>query len=217
MKNKLKIIYEDKYLLIIDKPCKLLTISNSKEKERTLYHMASMYLKKKQKNAKVFIVNRLDFDTSGLVVFAKDMNTKLTMQNNWDKVSRKYIAILSGILDNDKGTIKSYLKETKTNYVYSSNDKNGLLAITNYRKILNFNDLTLVEIILKTGRKNQIRVHMKDLGLLIVGDKKYGYKGKNSRMYLDAYYLKFNHPITNLEIELEKDIPKEFLKLLGKI
>ena len=215
--EKLKIIYEDKYLLVINKPEQILTIANDKERENTLYHKVYLYLKRKNKNNKVFIVHRLDYDTSGLIVFAKDIKTKNILQANWDKVVRKYIAIVSGKLVHEKGEIKSYLKETKTNLVYSSKDKEGLLAITNYRKVLENNNLTLVEIEILTGRKNQIRVHLRDINNPILGDKKYGPKTKEKRMYLHAYYLKFNHPVTNQEIELELDIPKCFLIKINKM
>ena len=215
--NKLKIYYEDKYLIVVSKPYHLLTIANEREKEHTLYHEVSLYLKRKNKNNRVFIVHRLDYDTSGLIIFAKDIKTKTVLQDNWNKVIRKYVAIVNGKLEYDKGVVKSYLKETKTNLVYSTKDsKNGLEAITEYRKILEYNNLTLVEINLKTGRKNQIRVHMNDLGHEILGDKKYGMKDKESRLYLHAYYLKFNHPITGEVVELESDIPKEFLEKLGR-
>ena len=219
MKNdKLKIIYEDKYLIIVDKKEHLLTIANDKERDNTLYHKVYLYLKRKNKNNKIYIVHRLDYDTSGLVVFAKDVKTKTILQENWDKVVRKYLAIVNGKVEKNEGTIKSYLKETKTLLVYSSNDKkNGQLAITNYRKILDYNNLSLLEITLKTGRKNQIRVHMFDLGYSILGDKKYGVKTKEDRLYLHAYYLKFNHPITGQELEFELDIPKKFLIKLGKM
>lgn len=216
--DKLKIIYEDKYLLIVNKPYHLLTIANLKESENTLYHKAYLYLKRKNKNNKIFIIHRLDFDTSGLVVFAKDIKTKTIMQDNWNKVVRKYIAIINGNLKNKEGVIKSFLKETKTNLVYSTNDwKNGLLAITNYRKVIENNNLTLVEINIKTGRKNQIRVHMNDLGNSILGDKKYGPKTNEKRMYLHAYYLEFIHPVTQDKLKFELDIPKEFLVKLGKM
>ena len=219
MKNdRLKIVYEDKYLLIINKPYHLLTIANDKEKENTLYHKVYLYLKRKNKYNKVFIVHRLDYDTSGLIIFAKDPKTKTILQDNWNKVVRKYIAIVNGKLESESGVIKSYLKETKTNLVYSTKDsKNGLLAITNYRKVLENKNLTLVEIEILTGRKNQIRVHMKDIGNPILGDKKYGFKTVEKRMYLHAYYLKFNHPVTEEMIELELDIPKEFLIKLDKM
>ena len=215
--NKLKIVYEDKYLIVVSKPAKLLTIANDKERENTLFHKVLVYLKQKNKNNKVFIVHRLDFDTSGLIVFAKDVKTKTLLQENWHKVVRKYIAIVNGYLEEKQGVIKSYLKETKTNLVYSTNDsKNGLLAITEYRSVLEYNNLTMVEINLKTGRKNQIRVHMKDIGHPIIGDLKYGNKKQINRMYLHAYYLKFSHPITNDILEFETDVPNEFLKQMGK-
>ena len=216
--DKLNIVYEDKYLLIVNKPCHLLTIANLKESENTLYHKVYLYLKRKNKNNKVFIVHRLDFDTSGLIVFAKDLKTKSLLQDNWNKVVRKYIAIINGKLNNKQGVIKSYLKETKTNLVYSTNDsKNGNLAITNYREVLTYKNLTLVEIEIKTGRKNQIRVHMKDLGNPILGDKKYGPKTSEKRMYLHAYYLEFMHPVTMDKLKFELDIPKEFLSKLDKV
>ena len=215
-KNKLDIVYEDKNIIVINKSENLLTISSDKEKEKTLFHQVSLYLKRKNKNNKVFIVHRLDFDTSGLIIFAKDIKTKTILQSNWNKVIRKYIAIVNGNIDKE-GIIKSYLKETKTKLVYSCNDsKNGLLAITKYRKVINDDKLSLVEIEIQTGRKNQIRVHMSDLGNPILGDKKYGPKCKEKRLYLHAYYLKFNHPITDKIIELELDVPKEFLLKLEK-
>lgn len=219
MKNdKLKIVYEDKYLLVVNKPYHLLTIANDKEVENTLYHKVYLYLKRKNKNNKVFIVHRLDYDTSGLVVFAKDLKTKTILQDNWNKVIRKYIAIVNGKLSKENDVIKSYLKETKTNLVYSTKDtKNGLYAITNYRKLIENKNLTLVEINILTGRKNQIRVHMKDIETPILGDKKYGPKTNEKRMYLHAYYLKFDHPVTKEKIELELDIPKEFLIKLDKM
>lgn len=215
--DKLKIMYEDKYLLIVDKPYHLLTIATDKEFDNTLYHKVYLYLKRKNKNNKVFIVHRLDYDTSGLIIFAKDINTKNILQTNWSQVKRKYIAIVNGIVQEKEKIIKSYLKETKTNLVYSTNDKkNGLIAITSYKEIISSDKYSLLEIEIKTGRKNQIRVHLKDIGHSILGDKKYGIKDKEKRMYLHAYYLKFKHPITNHMIELELDVPKDFLIKLKK-
>ena len=215
MKNdKLKIIYEDKYIIIINKPYKLLTIGNNKEKEKTLYHKVSLYLKRKNKNNKIFIVHRLDYDTSGLIIFAKDSKTKTILQEKWDKVERKYMAIVNGNIEPSNNTLKSFLKETKTNLVYSTKNKDGKLAITSYKTILKTNKYSLIDIEIKTGRKNQIRVQLSDIGYPILGDKKYGIKGSFKRMYLHAYYIKFNHPITNQILEFELDVPKEFLNLL---
>ena len=217
--NKLKIIYEDKHILIINKPYHLLTISNEKESENTLFHKVYLYIKRKNKNQKIFIVHRLDYDTSGLVVFAKSEKVKKILQDNWDKVIRKYIALVDGSVENSCGTIKSYLKETKTNLVYSTNDsKNGKLAITKYRTILKNEKYSVLELDIKTGRKNQIRVHLADLGHPILGDKKYNLnKNKYRRMFLCAYYLSFEHPITKEVLEFELDVPDEFISTFYKV
>ena len=214
-KDKLDIIYEDKYIIIINKPYKLLTVGNDKERDNTLYHKVSLYLKRKNKSNKVFIVHRLDYDTSGLIIFAKDSKTKMILQENWNNVIRKYMAIVNGKMEKDKDTLKSFLKETKTNLVYSTN-KDGKLAITNYKTILRTDKYSLLDIMIETGRKNQIRVQLSDINHSIVGDKKYGLKGSFKRMYLHAYYLKFIHPITKENLEFELDVPKEFLFLLNK-
>ncbi len=213
MKNKIKILYEDKYLIIVEKPANLLTIATINEKENTMYHKILLYLKKK--NQKVFIVHRLDKDTSGLLIFAKNEKIKKYFQDNFDKVTRKYMAIVEGILEKKQDTIKSYLKETKTNLVYVSNDKTGKLAITNYKVILEKNNYSLLDILIKTGRKNQIRVQLNSIGHSIVGDKKYfKTRKKANRLYLHAYYLEFIHPVTKQVIKIELDVPKEFLDLL---
>lgn len=213
MKNKIKILYEDKYLIIVEKPANLLTIATVNEKENTMYHKILLYLKKK--NQKVFIVHRLDKDTSGLLIFAKNEKIKKYFQDNFDKVTRKYMAIVEGTLEKKQDTIKSYLKETKTNLVYVSNDKTGKLAITNYKVILEKNNYSLLDILIKTGRKNQIRVQLNSIGHSIVGDKKYSpTRKKANRLYLHAYYLEFIHPVTKQVIKIELDVPKEFLDLL---
>ena len=219
MKNsdKLDIVYEDKELLVVNKPAGLLTISTDKEKEKTLFHKAYMYIKKKNKNNKIFIVHRLDKDTSGIVLFAKNESIKLKLQNNWDNLAkeRKYVAIVRGKLDKDRGQIISWLKETKTLLTYSSKVPNdGKKAITNYR-VINTNDLySFLDIEIKTGRKNQIRVHMKDIDTPILGDHKYGPKDGFRRMHLHAYRLVIEHPISGRILEFETNIPNEFIKLI---
>lgn len=215
-KEKLDILYEDKYIIIINKPAGLLTISTSKEKENTLYKKVSDYVKKQHKNNKIFIVHRLDKDTSGIILFAKNESIKHNLQNNWDNTKRDYVALVEGNI-NKSGTIKSYLISTKTLYTYSTNDKKlGKLAITNYKKITNNKEYSLISINILTGRKNQIRVHMHDINHPIVGDKKYGSK-KNPirRMCLHANYLKFYHPILKKELEITSDYPKIFDNLVN--
>lgn len=214
VKNKLDIIYEDKNILVVNKPSFLLTVSTSKEKENTLFYKVSDYVKKSNPKAKVFIINRLDKDTSGIVMFAKNKDIKYKYQNNWDKLvlKREYLAILSGKLESKQGTIKSYLKETKTLMVYSTNDKNaGKLAITNYKVIKENKKYTMVDIEIKTGRKNQIRVHMKELGNPILGDKKYGdKKSVYNRLMLHAKRLIIINPITKNKMKFESETPKSF-------
>ena len=138
--NKLNIVYEDKHLLLINKPSNMLTINTSKN-ERNLYSEVYNYLHKK--NQKVFIVNRLDKDTCGIVVFAKSEKAKYILQDSWDKVTRKYISIVHGTTK-DNGVIKSYLKETKSLYTYSSNDRNGKYAITEYKRIMSNNKYSML-------------------------------------------------------------------------
>lgn len=216
-KKKLDIIYEDKEIIVINKPSGLLTVSTPKEKEKTLFHEVSNYIKKSNPKAKVFIINRLDKDTSGIVLFAKNQNIKYMYQNAWDKlaVKRGYTAIVNGKLTNKKGTIKSYLKETKTLLVYSTNDKkDGKLAITNYSVIKESDKYSMLDIEIKTGRKNQIRVHLNDIGNPILGDKKYGnIKSPLNRLMLHCSYMLLINPKTNKKMEFICDTPKSFNNL----
>ena len=212
--KKLDILYEDKYIIIVNKPHNLLTVATDKEKDRTLYSYVYDYLKKKNKNNKVFIVHRLDKDTSGIVIFAKDEKSKFFLQDNWNKFKRNYVAIVYGKI-NDKGILKSYLKETKTHITYSVKDKDGQLAITEYEKVLESNKYTMLSLNLKTGRKNQIRVQLANNGNPIVGDKKYGIKKDPiRRMALIANTLEFIHPKTRKVMIIDIDIPNEFIKLV---
>lgn len=198
-KKKLIILFEDKNLLVVYKESGLLTISTEKEKYNTLYHEVSSYLHKKKQKA--FIVHRLDKDTSGLVVFAKDIKSKNILQKNWSNVERKYYAVVLGKLVGSD-TIKSYLYEDKTFYTHISKSNKGLLAITNYNSLKSNNKYSLLDIEILTGRKNQIRVQLNHIGYPILGDKKYGHN-KYKRLMLEAYSLKFEHPITKEKIELK--------------
>lgn len=211
----LKIIYEDKELIVINKPSGLLSISGGGEKEKTAYHMVSKYLKAKNKNAKIFVVHRLDKDTSGVLMFAKNEVIKNKLQNNWNTIvsKRGYLAIVEGKLRKKHGTIKNYLAESKTQMVYITNNK-GKLAITNYKVLKESSDNSLVEVFLDTGRKNQIRVHMQSLGHSIVGDKKYGaVTNPIKRMGLHCHIFAFVHPDTKAKYEFEAPIPEEFKKI----
>ena len=145
-------------------------------KKKKRHHLVGEYLKSKNKNARVFIVHRLDKETSGVLLFAKNEIIKNKLQNNWNDIvyKRGYLAIIEGKLKKKHGTIKNHLDESKTQMVYIANNGKGKLAITNYKVLKESRYNSLIEVFLETGRKNQIRVHMQSLGHSIVGDKKYG-------------------------------------------
>ena len=211
------IIFEDSHIIVVNKPSGLLTIATEKEKERTLYHMVREYLIHKDKRSRIFIVHRLDKDTSGIVVFAKDEKTKKELQENWNEyVSlREYVAVVHGKLSKEKDRVVQYLKETKTNLVYVARDKDGKEAITNYEVLKQNDNYSLVRIEIETGRKNQIRVAMASLHHPIVGDKKYGdSKDKESRLYLHANRLKIYYPEIKKEILFETQTPNEFKRIM---
>lgn len=210
IENKIDVLYEDKYIVVINKPHNLLTVGTEKEKENTAYHLISTYLKEKNKTAKVFIIHRLDKETSGTLVFAKDEKTKQLFQENWEELvkTRGYIATVEGHVTKKEGIIHTWLEENKNGFVYSNKNKQGKEAITEYKVIKEKENRTIIDIKLKTGRKNQIRVHMKELGNVIVGDKKYGSTIK-SRLLLHCYILEFIHPITKKMISIKTKIPNE--------
>lgn len=214
-KEKLDIIYEDKFIIVVNKPPHLLTIATEKEREKTLFHQVIEYEKKKNKSNKIFIVHRLDQDTSGLVMFAKNEHIKHLLQDNWDNVKRKYIAVVEGKVLKTSETIKSYLKENNHLITYSTN-KGGKLAITKYSLLKTSKSYSLLDIEIYTGRKNQIRVHMNDIGHPIIGDKKYGAKTNPlGRLGLHAYLLEFTHPITKEYLKLENNYPESFIKMFS--
>ncbi len=210
------ILFEDDHIIVVNKPSGLLTIATSKEKEKTLYHIVREYLVSKDKFAKVFIVHRLDQATSGIVVLAKDEKTKNKLQENWNEfVSlREYVAVVHGKLPKKQDRIVQNLKETKTNLVYVSKDKDAKEAITNYEVIKENDKYSVVKILIETGRKNQIRVAMKTLKCPIVGDNKYGIKDGESRLYLHANRLKMYYPELKKDILFETGTPQEFKKIM---
>ena len=213
------ILFEDDHIIVVNKPSGLLTIATEKEKEKTLYHIVREYLVSKNRNAKVFIVHRLDKDTSGIVVLAKDMKTKNKLQENWnDYVSlREYTAVVHGHLKKKEDRIVEYLKENKINLVYAVRNGEGKEAITNYKVLKENSNYSLVDVIIETGRKNQIRVAFNNMNHPIVGDNKYGnIKDDKSRLYLHANRLKMYYPELKKDILFETNIPGEFKKLMNK-
>lgn len=212
------IIFEDEHIIVVNKPSGLLTIATAKEKDKTLYHIVREYLVSKDKNSRVFIVHRLDKDTSGIVVLAKDEKTKNKLQENWNEyvTLREYVAIVHGVLKNKEDKIVQKLKETKTNLVYVSRDKDGKEAITNYKVIKENNNYSMVSINIETGRKNQIRVAFATQKHPIVGDKKYSdIRDKETRLFLHANRLKMYYPEIKKEILFETATPNEFKKIMN--
>ena len=211
------ILYEDDYIIVVNKPSGLLTIATEKEKEKTLYHIVREYIVNKDKNRRVFIVHRLDKDTSGIVIFAKDEKTKNMLQENWNDIVklREYVAIVHGKMDKESATINQKLKETKTNLVYVSHNNEGKEAITNYKLVKENDNYSMLNITIETGRKNQIRVALSSINHPIVGDKKYGLKGdKEERLYLHANRLKIYYPKIKKEILFETQTPSEFKRII---
>ncbi len=213
-----EVLFEDDDIIVVNKPSGLLTIATEKEKERTLYHIVREYLVSKDPHARVFIVHRLDKDTSGIVVLAKNERIKNQLQENWNEyVSlREYVCVVEGHLREKEGRVVQYLAETKTKLVYVTKKDDGKEAITNYKVIKESENYSLVGVTIETGRKNQIRVLFQSLKHPIVGDKKYGdSKSKESRLYLHANRLKLYYPVLKKDILFETANPHEFKKIMN--
>lgn len=212
--QRLKILFEDDYLIVIDKGYGLLSMATKNEKTETAYRIVSDYIKSSDPDAHLFIIHRLDRDTSGVMMFAKRQRIQELMQRNWNEsvIERKYMAVVEGTIEPSEGEIKSYLKENAAMQVYStSNPEEGQLAVTQYKTIASNKRFSLVEVQLETGRKNQIRVHMHDLGHPIIGDRKYGSEcNPIGRVALHAATLRFRHPITKQELHFESILPSKF-------
>lgn len=217
--RRVKLVYEDADILVIEKGYGLLSMGTDTVKDGTAYSIMREYVKWENPRNKLFIVHRLDRDTSGLMMLARSVKAKEAMQHNWNNMvlSRKYIAVVEGEVEKDEGIIKSYLAENSRFEVYStSNPEEGQLAVTRYRVIKRGLGHTILEVELDTGRKNQIRVHMKDLGHPIAGDRKYGAGASIiHRLALHAQTLRFAHPITKRDMNFSTPIPGSFWKLVG--
>ena len=217
----LKIVYEDAYLIVIEKMRGLLSVSTERQKERTACTILNEYLQRSAgRSARVYVVHRLDRDTSGLMMFAKDEKTQHSLRDNWHRIvyDRRYVAVVAGEMEKDEGVVRSWLTD-RVLYVHSSPvDDGGKESVTHYRTIKRANGYSLVELHLETGRKNQIRVHMQDLGHPVIGDGRYGLEDLNpiGRLALHAFKLCFYHPVTGEEMAFETPYPAEFKKLVLK-
>jgi len=212
------ILYEDQSIIVVNKPSGLLVVATDREKSRTLYHIVREYLVSQDKHAKVFVVHRLDKDTSGIVIFAKNEKIKKQLQDNWNEyVSlREYVAVVHGHLKQKEGNVVQYIKNAKNNFVYVVPKDKGQKAITNYKVIKESMSYSMVSVFLETGKKNQIRVAFQSLGHPIVGDKKYGEKDGAVRLYLHANRLKLYYPVLKREILFEIPYPQEFKRIVNK-
>ncbi len=211
-----KIVYEDKDLVVIEKSAGILSMAAT-AKQYSIKNILDEYFVKRHFKCTAHVVHRLDRDTSGLMMYAKNRETALALEENWKETvyDRRYMAVLCGNMPQEGGTERSYLKDNKAFITYSSStDNGGKLAITHYRRLRCNENFTLAEMKLETGRKNQIRVHMADIGFPIAGDKKYGNAvNPLGRLCLHAYRLNFIHPVTGEDMQFETPVPKEFLKL----
>lgn len=216
--RRIKLVYEDDDIIVVNKGYGLLSMGTDRVKDGTAYSIVRDYIKWQDPRNKLFIVHRLDRDTSGLMMFAKNEQAKETMQHNWNNMvlNRKYLAVVEGKVEQENGSVRSYLAETSQYEVYSTQNPNeGQLAVTRYRTLKCKNGYSLLEVELDTGRKNQIRVHMKDIGHPIAGDRKYGAKSSPiHRLALHAQTLRFVHPTTRREMNFETPIPTSFASMV---
>jgi len=218
MNRHLSIVFEDDHIIVIDKFAGLLSIATDNGKGDTAYSLLSTYVKQVNRAGKIFIVHRLDRDTSGLMMFARSEKVQNLLQKDWkNNVSeRTYTALVEGKVEVPDGVIKSYIYESKSLMMHSShNPSRGDLAVTRFKTLKSNDDYSLLEISLETGKKNQIRLHMQEIGHSIAGDKKYGAVGNPlGRLGLHASVLAFKHPITGELLRFESKIPARFRRVI---
>ena len=217
----IKVVYEDEYLIAVEKASGILSIATDKEREKTAYNIVKNYVKSRNPLEKLFIVHRLDRETSGVMIFAKTEEMQQILQTNWQKMvlERTYVAVVEGKVEKNSDTIVSYLKENSA-FVTFSNDKEiegSKKAITHYTVLKRSKGFSLVEANIETGRKNQIRVHMQSLGHSVVGDKKYGATTNPlGRLGLHAKSIIFKHPKTGKVLSFQTGIPAKFSGMFKK-
>lgn len=219
-RSNLPIIFENNEFIVINKPSGLLSVASDTEKGRTAYRMVSDFVQQKDKHNRIYIVHRLDEDTSGVLMFAKNPQIRDVLQKEWSEIvkSRRYYAIVEGKLEKKEDKLVNYLKENSLNLMYvTKSSKDSKKCITNY-KVIRSNDLySLLDINIETGRKNQIRVQLGNIGHYVIGDDKYGEPSNPlKRLGLHAYELSFVHPITGKLFKFTAPMPEEFNKLFIK-
>lgn len=214
----LKIIFEDDDLIVIDKEVGFLSVSTDKEKQRTVYGVLNEYVKRRNKNSRIFVLHRLDREISGLMIFAKSAELQEMFQRNWGLLVQKFVytGVVEGKLRENKGTVVSWLTENKNFVMFaSSTDNGGLEAITHYHAVKTIGRYTMVDFELETRRKNQLRVQMQSIGHPIVGDKKYGASNNPiKRIALHAKEIVLKHPTTGEILEFKTTLPKMMQQLV---
>jgi 23S rRNA pseudouridine1911/1915/1917 synthase len=218
-KSPFPVLYQDEYLIAAEKPARILSISSETEKINTFYRIVSDYVKRNDgEGARIFIVHRLDREASGVMLFTKNKEIKDALQKDWDKSEKLYYAVVEGTPVKEEDTIKGWLCENKAHIVYKCREDTpgAQYAITRYRLIKGKKEFSLLEVGLLTGRKNQIRVHLADTGLPILGDKKYGAKEKAplKAIALHAHSLSFTHPASGKRITVKSPMPAWFSRYL---
>ena len=217
-RQDLPIIFENEEFIVINKPSGLLTIPSDNEKGRTAYRMVNDYVQQKDKHNRVFVVHRLDEDTSGVLMFAKNPKIKDILQKNWNDIvlERGYYAIVEGKMPKQQDILVNYLAENSLNLMYVTSDKiKGKKCLTQYKVLKSNEKYSLLDVNIDTGRKNQIRVQLGHIGHHVIGDDKYGEPSDPiKRLGLHAYKLKFVHPVTKKIVEFKTEIPKEFSKII---
>lgn len=215
----LKILYEDAYIIVVEKKEGLLSVATERQKERTAQHILNEYVKRIHKGNRIYVVHRLDRETSGIMMYAKDEKTQHTLRDNWHDLvrDRRYVTIVQGEMEQDEGTVCSWLTDRKLYVSSSPTDDGGKYSVTHYHTIKRANGFSLLELQLETGRKNQIRVHMQSLGHPVVGDERYGCEmNPLGRLALHAFKLCFYHPVTHEWMEFETPYPTPFKTLMLK-
>ena len=215
----IEILHEDRDIIVIDKPAGLLTISTDREKSRTAYFILTNYVRKgiaKSRN-RIFIVHRLDRETSGILIFAKNEVAKFRMQDQWQDTKKQYLAVVHGHCEEREKTITTYLAENRALEVYTTSDtRKGKLSHTAYKVVKETKDFSLLEIDLLTGRKHQIRVHLAGIGHPVVGDERYGKEQKrHHRLALHARSISFRHPFSGEPLTFQTKVPEFFTTLVG--
>jgi tRNA pseudouridine32 synthase/23S rRNA pseudouridine746 synthase/23S rRNA pseudouridine1911/1915/1917 synthase len=215
----LTLLYEDRDILVVDKPAGLLTVGTDSDKSCTAYFALTDYVRKgcTRSRNRIFIVHRLDKETSGVLVFAKNEESQHALQEDWPNTKKTYLAVVRGTCEKQSETITTYLAENKAHVVYSTADPaQGKLSHTAYRVLKQTKGLALLEVDLLTGRKNQIRVHLAGIGHPIVGDRKYGRpKDSHARLALHAKTISFKHPFSGKQLTFSARVPGYFSKLVG--